>query len=56
MDEQPKFPAYPYEVIRDHGGFYVRRNSALVAEVLAIKDRTQRIKFNNEVTVLSKAA
>lgn len=56
MDEQPQYPAYPYEVIRDHGGFYVRRNSALIAEVLAIKDRKARIQFNMEVTVLPKAA
>lgn len=54
--ESPQIPTYPYEVIRDHGGFYVQRNTALVAEVLAIKERVHRMKFNSEVTCLPKAA
>lgn len=48
-------PDDPFEVIRDHGAFHVRRNNALVAEVLAIKERIARIAFNEQVTV-SKAA
>ena len=53
MDEQPHIPTYPYETIRDHGGYYVRRNTALVAEVLAIKERAARFKLNLEDTVVS---
>lgn len=39
-------PTYPYETIRDHGGYLVQRNTALVAEVIAIKERQERLKFN----------
>ena len=39
-------PTYPYETIRDHGGYLVLRNTALVAEVIAIKERQARLKFN----------
>lgn len=57
MDEtKPHIPTYPYEVLRDHGGYFVMRNTALVAEVLAIKERTARMKFNMEDTVLPIAA
>lgn len=52
MDEAAVIPPYPYETIRDHGGYYVRRNTALVAEVLAIKERAARFKLNLEDTVI----
>lgn len=52
MDEAAVIPTYPYETIRDHGGYYVRRNTALVAEVLAIKERQARFKLNLEDTVV----
>lgn len=53
-DTGVKFPTYPYEVIKDHGGFVVRRNTALVSEIRAIKERVERQTFNSENGVLPK--
>ena len=57
MDQQiPHIPTYPYEVLKDHGGYLVMRNTALVAEVIAIKERVARMKLNTEDGLISKPA
>lgn len=50
MDDQA-LPVYPYVVIKDHGGTVIRSNPVLIAAVLEIKARNERIKLNTEVEV-----
>lgn len=46
-DNELNYPTYPYDIILDHGSYLVKRNTALVAEVLAIKERAERNSFQN---------
>jgi len=45
-------PLEPYEVLFNRGRFKVLRNTALVAEVIAMKERRVRTKLNYEDGVL----
>lgn len=55
-DNNMPLPEDQFEIIRDHGAFLVRRNTALVAEILAMRERANRLKASAVDGFVSKAA